>query len=103
MINEPNQTPYASPSAVGVKPDARLSQAFLTQAFAWMFAGLMLTAAVTYFVSGNARALSFASDNLLFIIIAQLGLQELLGERGLARVGVADDGEGAPVRGELGG
>src|SRR4029453_12299538 len=29
--------------------------------------------------------------------------QELLGEGGLARVGVADDGEGAPVRGELGG
>ena len=45
MINEPSQTPYASPSAVGVKPDARLSAAFLTQAFAWMFAGLLLTAA----------------------------------------------------------
>jgi hypothetical protein len=29
--------------------------------------------------------------------------QELLGEGGLARVGVADDGERAPVRGELGG
>jgi uncharacterized protein len=74
MINEPNQTPYASPSAVGVKPDARLSQAFLTQAFAWMFAGLLLTAAVTYFVAGSERALQFASDYLLFIIIAQLVL-----------------------------
>lgn len=72
MINEPTQTPYASPSAVGVKPDAKLSQAFLTQAFAWMFAGLLLTAAVTYFVSGSERALQFASDNLLFIIIGQL-------------------------------
>jgi FtsH-binding integral membrane protein len=74
MINEPNQTPYASPSAVGVKPDARLSQAFLTQAFAWMFLGLLLTAGVAAFVTGSERALQFASDYLLLIIIAQLAL-----------------------------
>ncbi len=74
MINEPNQTPYASPSAVGVKPDARLSTAFLTQAFAWMFAGLLLTAGVAATVTGSERALQFASDYLLFIIIAQLAL-----------------------------
>ena len=53
MINEPTQTPYASPSAVGVKPDAKLSAAFLTQAFAWMFAGLLLTAAVAAAVTGS--------------------------------------------------
>jgi FtsH-binding integral membrane protein len=74
MINEPNQTPYASPSAVGVKPDARLSQAFLTQAFAWMFAGLLLTAGVAAYVTGSERALQFAQDWLLLIIIAQLAL-----------------------------
>ena len=74
MMNEPTQTPYASPSAVGVKPDARLSQAFLTQAFAWMFAGLLLTAGVAAFVTGSPRALEFAHDWLLLIILAQLAL-----------------------------
>lgn len=74
MIDQPNRTPYASPSSVGVKPDARLSSAFLTHAFAWMFAGLLLTAAVAWTVKGNPRALEFAQDYLLLIIIAQLAL-----------------------------
>jgi FtsH-binding integral membrane protein len=74
MINDPTRAPYASPSSVGVKPDARLSTAFLTQAFAWMFAGLMLTAVVSATVAGNPNALQFAQDFLLLIIIAQLAL-----------------------------
>jgi FtsH-binding integral membrane protein len=74
MINEPTQTPYASPSAVGVKPDARLSAAFLSQAFAWMFAGLLLTAGVSYYVAGSERLLQIANDYMLFIIIAQFAL-----------------------------
>jgi uncharacterized protein len=74
MINEPNRAPYATPSSVGVKPDARLSNAFLSHAFAWMFAGLLLTASVAWAVAGNARALQFAQDYLLLIIIAQLAL-----------------------------
>ena len=75
MINEPTQTPYASPSAVGVKPDARLSAAFLTQAFAWMFAGLLLTAAVAATRRGQRASCSqFASDWFLLIIIAQFAL-----------------------------
>ena len=36
----------ASPEALGVKPDSRLANAFLTQAFVWMFAGLLITAGV---------------------------------------------------------
>lgn len=74
MINAPHPTPYASPSSVGVKPDARLSAAFLTQAFAWMFAGLLLTAAVSWAVVGSPRALQFARDYLLLIVIAQFAL-----------------------------
>jgi FtsH-binding integral membrane protein len=74
MINDPTRTPYATPSAVGVKPDARLSSAFLTQAFAWMFAGLLLTAIVAAGVMSNANAKAFAQDYLLFIIIAQFAL-----------------------------
>ena len=46
-------TPYASPSALGVKPDARLQAAFLTQAFVWMFVGLLVTAVVSYAVQST--------------------------------------------------
>ena len=74
MINDPTRTPYATPSAVGVKPDARLSSAFLTQAFAWMFAGLLLTAIVAAGVMSNASAKAFAQNYLLFIIIAQFAV-----------------------------
>jgi uncharacterized protein len=74
MINDPTRTPYATPSALGVKPDARLAQAFLTQAFAWMFAGLLLTAAVSYYVAGSERMLQIANDYMLLIVIAQFAL-----------------------------
>ncbi len=74
MINDPTRTPYATPSAVGVKPDARLSSAFLTQAFAWMFAGLLLTAGVAWAVRNNPQALLFAQNWFLLIIIAQFAL-----------------------------
>jgi FtsH-binding integral membrane protein len=72
----PDQTggPVASASALGVKPDARLAQAFLTQAFVWMFAGLLVSAGVAFIVQSNARLLGFAADNFFLLIIAQLAL-----------------------------
>ena len=77
----PNQSPYATPSAaastpsnLGVRPAAELSAAFLTQAFAWMFVGLLLTAAVAAVVQSNTRLLDFAGEWTFLIIIAQLGL-----------------------------
>jgi uncharacterized protein len=42
--------PYAQ-SQVGVRPNARLSQAFLTQAFTFMFLGLLVTTATGVFAS----------------------------------------------------
>jgi hypothetical protein len=72
-----NQFPgqYApSPSALGVKPDARLQSAFLTQAFVWMFAGLLVTAGVAAVVQSNTQLINFAADNFFILIIAQLGL-----------------------------
>ncbi len=45
-----NQFNYA-PSRVGVRPDARLAQAFLTQSFFWMFLGLLVTTGVGFLVS----------------------------------------------------
>jgi hypothetical protein len=71
-----NQFPgqYASPSTLGVKPDARLQTAFLTQAFVWMFVGLIVTAGVAAVVQTNQQLINFAADNFFILIIAQLGL-----------------------------
>jgi FtsH-binding integral membrane protein len=64
----------ASPSALGVVPDARLAAAFLTQAFVWMFAGLLVTAGVSYVVKGNDALLAFAQGNFFLLFIAQLAI-----------------------------
>ncbi|MFL5676418.1 MAG: Bax inhibitor-1/YccA family protein [Chloroflexota bacterium] len=64
----------ATPSSLGVKPDARLANAFLSQAFLWMFAGLLLTAGVAYVVQSNPRLLQFASGNFFLLFIAQLAI-----------------------------
>jgi FtsH-binding integral membrane protein len=67
-------TPTASPSALGVKPDARLQAAFLTHAFIWMFAGLLVSAAVAAVVQSNPRLLEFAYGNFFLLFIAQLAI-----------------------------
>jgi FtsH-binding integral membrane protein len=73
-----NQNPfpgqYATPSALGVKPDARLQTAFLTQAFVWMFAGLLVTAGVAAVVQSNEALLGFAADNFFILFIVQIGI-----------------------------
>jgi FtsH-binding integral membrane protein len=71
-----NQVPgqFAAPSTLGVKPDARLASAFLTQAFVWMFAGLLVTAGVAWAVQSSERLVEFAADNFLILFIAQLGI-----------------------------
>ena len=57
-----------------VRPSAAVGVAFLTQAFIWMFAGLLLTAGVSALVQGNTTLLDFAKHNLILIFLAQLGL-----------------------------
>jgi FtsH-binding integral membrane protein len=73
-----NQSPfpgqYATPSALGVKPDARLQTAFLTQAFVWMFAGLLVTAGVAGVVRSSDQLVAFAADNFFILLIVQLGI-----------------------------
>lgn len=66
--------PFASPTALGVKPDVRLQQAFLTQAFLWMFVGLLISAGVAFVVQSNDRLIAFAASNVLVLIVAQLAL-----------------------------
>jgi uncharacterized protein len=89
-VSDPRPTnPYVAPSAAssplattGVAPvrvDARTQQAFLTQAFLWMFVGLAVTAFVAYVVQGNERLLQFAESNLFILIIAQFALVMAIG------------------------
>src|SRR5512146_1388412 len=63
-----------TPSMLGVRPDARLATAFLTQAFVWMFAGLLLSAGVAWAVQSNEQLIGFAADNFFLLVIAQLAL-----------------------------
>ena len=63
-----------TPSMLGVRPDARLSTAFLTQAFLWMFAGLLLSAGVAWAVQSNEQLLGFARDSFLLLVFGQLAL-----------------------------
>lgn len=74
MNQNPMSNSFATPSTLGVRPDARLASAFLTQAFVWMFAGLLVTAGVAWAVQSNERLLGFAADNFFILLIAQLGL-----------------------------
>ncbi len=50
MIQNPSGR-YLSPTQVGVRPDARLAQAFLTQSFFWMFLGLLVTTGVGFLIT----------------------------------------------------
>jgi FtsH-binding integral membrane protein len=61
-------------NGVEVRADARTQGAFLTQAFFWMFAGLLLTAAVATVVWTNEALLTFAARNFLLLFIAQLAI-----------------------------
>ena len=65
--------PYPTPSRVGVRPDARLAQAFLTQAFFWMFLGLLLTTGIGAVVAGMSDTqLNNLAGLVLPLIIGQL-------------------------------
>jgi FtsH-binding integral membrane protein len=68
-----------TPSLLGVKPDARLATAFLTQAFVWMFAGLLLSAGVAWAVQSNEQLLTLAHDYIFLLFICQLGLVFVIG------------------------
>ena len=58
----------------GQRADTAVQGAFLTQAFFWMFAGLMVSAAVAAFAQYNEALLSFTGRNFFILIIAQLAL-----------------------------
>jgi FtsH-binding integral membrane protein len=74
------QTPY--PQA-GTRPAPELASSLLTQSFGWMFAGLLLTSVIAYFVSTNKQVISTVGDAWFLIFFGQLGLA--IGIQGLIR------------------
>ncbi|HEY7589722.1 MAG TPA: Bax inhibitor-1/YccA family protein [Candidatus Limnocylindrales bacterium] len=75
--------PAFGSQGVAVRPSPELAGQVLTQAFAWMFVGLLVTAATANFVQGNEALLEFAADNWLLLFGAQVVLA--LGIQGLIR------------------
>jgi FtsH-binding integral membrane protein len=67
---------WGTPPGTGVsaQPAVEASTTYLSHAFVWMFAGLLLTAAVSFLVQGSDRLLQLATDALLPIVIGQLAL-----------------------------
>jgi FtsH-binding integral membrane protein len=61
-------------NGVDVRTGALVQGAFLTQAFFWMFAGLLVTAAVAAFAQFNPTLRAFAADYFIVLFIAQIGL-----------------------------
>lgn len=72
MLRNPN--PFASRSELGVRPTTALSVGFLTQAFGWMFAGLLLTAGVAYVVQTSETLATAAQGLFLPLFIVQIAL-----------------------------
>ncbi len=68
-----NQNP-ATPSQLGVRPVTALSVGFLSQAFAWMFVGLLLTASVAWVVQGSPSLVRMAEQWFFLVIILQFAL-----------------------------
>jgi len=60
-------------------PAVEASTSFLTHAFVWMFAGLLLTASVAFFAQGSQQLLDFAAGAILPLIIAQFALVMVIG------------------------
>jgi uncharacterized protein len=67
--------PFGStPAQAGVRPSVDLTQRFLVHAFAWMFAGLLLTAGVAAVVQSSPTLTSFAQRNFLLLFFGQLAI-----------------------------
>ena len=63
-----------SPERLGVKPVARLSTAFITQAFFWMFMGLIVSAIIAFLVQNNLGLTQTVASLWLPLIVVQMFL-----------------------------
>jgi hypothetical protein len=71
-IGQPDQALRVN--GVDIRTNAAAQGSYLTQAFFWMFAGLLLTAAAAALVQFNPAILQIVANNVLLIIIAQFAL-----------------------------
>lgn len=62
------------PSQLGVRPAPELTNQFLIQSFGWMFAGLLLTAAIATVVSVNESLIEAVARQWFIFLIVQFGL-----------------------------
>jgi uncharacterized protein len=67
-----NSGGYYTPDQLGVRPAAALSVAFLSQAFMWMFLGLLLSAFVALLVENNMGLTQTVLNLWLPLIIAEM-------------------------------
>jgi hypothetical protein len=63
----------------GVRPEAMAAVGYLSQAFLWMFAGLLLTAGVAFVVQGSPAVKSTVAGAWLPIVFGQLALAWAIG------------------------
>jgi FtsH-binding integral membrane protein len=63
----------------GVRPSAAVATALLSQAFLWMFAGLLVTAGVAFFVGTNQTVMAKVTDLILPIFLGQLAIVWAIG------------------------
>ena len=62
------------PSQLGVRPAPELANRFLVQSFGWMFAGLLLTTAISTVVATNEGVITTVERSWLLFVFGTLGL-----------------------------
>ena len=67
------------------RPAPEVASRLLTQTFAWMFAGLLLTAAIAFFVSQNETVINTVGEYWLLVFFGQLGLAVVI-QAGMSRL-----------------
>ena len=65
---------FPSQAQTDARPTAAIATGYLSQAFLWMFAGLILTAGVAFVVQSNEAVLDAVAGAWLPILIGQLAL-----------------------------
>jgi len=66
-------------AAADTRPSAAVAGALLSQAFLWMFAGLLLTAGVAFFVQSNENVMASVAKLWLPIFFGQLAIVWAIG------------------------
>lgn len=69
-----NPPTFGQVGEVEVRPSPETAAQVLSQAFVWMFAGLLVTAVTTFLVEGNTSLANTIADNWLIAFLVQVGL-----------------------------